>query len=308
MKIINKNKGLIKLILASSFFMNFIIPNSDNSMITKSLENKIDKYPLIYFEDQLSRKDSLKFLFKYFEIQKEKIINNNYLPLEKDYIPRVYISKETKEKVIAITIDDLYISKLVRKSLEIAKKYNIKFTFFPAGIAVEQDPELYKEIVAQGHELELHGYEHYSVTDKKYQKTVEKIQENYLKEMDVIHDLVDESLIFHFIRPAFGSGYIGYSKTKEGIYPPLSEAVSNLKRYNLDNSIDLVIWSKDFMFKDGRYTTQEEVLEFFKKNLGPGEIFLYHTRKEDISVLDKIVEYALSKGYKIVTLTELLKE
>jgi len=48
---------------------------------------------------------------------------------------------------------------------------------------------------------------------------------------------------------------------------------------------------------------------FRRKNWGGTEPrTFYHARKEDISVLGEIVKYAQARNYKIVTLTEFLKE
>lgn len=53
--------------------------------------------------------------------------------------------------------------KKVRKILNIFKKYDGKTTFFILGKMVQQDPDMILEIFHNGHEIALHGYDHYSL-------------------------------------------------------------------------------------------------------------------------------------------------
>lgn len=51
-----------------------------------------------------------------------------------------------------------------RRCLDLFDKYNAKATFFTLGWVAERDPELVKNIVARGHELASHGYDHTKAT------------------------------------------------------------------------------------------------------------------------------------------------
>lgn len=68
--------------------------------------------------------------------------------------------------------------KCVREILEILNKNNIKATFFAPGWIVENNPELMKEIVMDGHELGHHGYMHERFYDKTYEEQVEIIDKS----------------------------------------------------------------------------------------------------------------------------------
>ena len=51
-----------------------------------------------------------------------------------------------------------------RRCLDLFDRHKAKATFFTLGWVAERDPELVREIVARGHELASHGYDHTKVT------------------------------------------------------------------------------------------------------------------------------------------------
>lgn len=55
---------------------------------------------------------------------------------------------------------ELRVERNTYRLLELFDKYNAKSTFFTLGWVAEQCPQLIRDIVAQGHELASHGYEH----------------------------------------------------------------------------------------------------------------------------------------------------
>jgi peptidoglycan/xylan/chitin deacetylase (PgdA/CDA1 family) len=61
---------------------------------------------------------------------------------------------------LALTFDDGPSPKTTPRVLEILAKHDAKASFFVMGRKATAHPELLREIVAAGHELGLHGYEH----------------------------------------------------------------------------------------------------------------------------------------------------
>ncbi len=61
---------------------------------------------------------------------------------------------------IALTFDDGPDQKSTPLILDILDEYNWKATFFLLGIMVKREPELAVEILARGHEIGVHGFEH----------------------------------------------------------------------------------------------------------------------------------------------------
>ncbi len=55
---------------------------------------------------------------------------------------------------------------MTRQCLDLFDAHKTKATFFSLGWVAERDPALVREIVARGHELASHGYEHVKVHDQ----------------------------------------------------------------------------------------------------------------------------------------------
>ncbi|MGB4499597.1 MAG: XrtA system polysaccharide deacetylase [Methylococcaceae bacterium] len=69
--------------------------------------------------------------------------------------------------------------------LDIFEKHGVKATFFTLGWVAERYPELVKRIVADGHELACHGYEHIRVT----QQTPEQFRADITKTKKILEEL-----------------------------------------------------------------------------------------------------------------------
>ncbi|GFN33313.1 polysaccharide deacetylase [Paenibacillus xylaniclasticus] len=69
------------------------------------------------------------------------------------------IDKEQEKKIVYLTFDDGP-SKLTPQVLDLLKKEGIQATFFVLGEQVKQHPDLLKRIVAEGHTVGNHSYNH----------------------------------------------------------------------------------------------------------------------------------------------------
>lgn len=76
--------------------------------------------------------------------------------------------------------------------LDFLKENNITATFFCLGKNVERYPDLYKRIIAAGHQVGNHGYEHISGWNSSL--------EVYLANIDKASEFIDSDLF----RPAYG--------------------------------------------------------------------------------------------------------
>ena len=78
-----------------------------------------------------------------------------------------------------------------RKILEILRDCNCKATFFVLATVAEHYPYLVKEIHNEGHEIATHGYSHKLV----YQMTPIEFEEDLLKSVDLIENIINEKVI-----------------------------------------------------------------------------------------------------------------
>ncbi len=83
----------------------------------------------------------------------------------------------TEEKKIFLTFDDGPIPEITPWVLSELKKFNAKSTFFCVGENIEKHPEIFKQIISDGHSVGNHTYNHmngWKTETKKYLKNVER--------------------------------------------------------------------------------------------------------------------------------------
>ncbi len=80
---------------------------------------------------------------------------------------------------------DLRVGDSTRACLDLFDAHNAKATFFTLGWVAERDPELIREIVARGHELGSHGWDH----TKADQQSREEFHADVCKTKAVLEDI-----------------------------------------------------------------------------------------------------------------------
>lgn len=209
--------------------------------------------------------------------------------------PKIFWNKQTDEKVIAITIDDCNNPKRVEAMLEIAERHGIKLTFFPIGANVLSQQDLWRRIYELGHGIELHTQNHRNMN------TSEEVQlREASQNIASLRKVLGEEKSFSYLRPPFGDG-IG-KKNQPRIFGALKKA-SELN----GKPIDIAMWTTDLTFLKGKLTTPAQIKDIFLGNLKPGNIFLFHARKEDLVYFEEIVIGTKEAGFEMVTLSDLMQ-
>ncbi|WP_448556449.1 XrtA system polysaccharide deacetylase [Thalassotalea montiporae] len=85
--------------------------------------------------------------------------------------------------------------------LELFDQYNARATFFTLGWVAEQCPQLIKDIVAQGHELASHGYDH----QRAIMMTREQFKQDVAKSKDLLEQASGEQIL-GYRAPSFSIG------------------------------------------------------------------------------------------------------
>lgn len=196
------------------------------------------------------------------------------------YLP-VYRNVKTTEKVIAITIDDLAQPSNLNKICQLAMDYNAKLTLFPVGEMLENAKirnTVYRAYYELGFEIENHTYGH----DKLYMLSDAEMAESIFKQQQLVSDVLGVNYQMHFLRMPGGNG----------------EADPRTHQY-LDQLgyRGILSWS---------YSGSNTSIKNIKQHLKPGSIFLFHTKDKDLERLKEFIPYAVSQGYRLVTLNELL--
>ena len=184
--------------------------------------------------------------------------------------------KETKK--IALTFDDgphpIYTPLL----LEGLRERKVKATFFLMGSAVEQYPELVKEMAEDGHLIGNHTYHHVSLA-----RADEALIE---KEVYTVNELLEQTTgqSPQFIRPPFGE----YSKSLEQ-----------------QTGMICVLWNIDPL--DWSTKDASKVVRRVVTNARENGIILMHDQYQtSVRAALTIIDELQKQGYEFVTVEELL--
>jgi peptidoglycan/xylan/chitin deacetylase (PgdA/CDA1 family) len=189
---------------------------------------------------------------------------------------------------IAMTFDDGPDARLTPRLLDILKERHIHATFFVLGQRVQDHPEILQREIAEGHEVGNHSWDH---------KALNKLAEGGLQ-----HELADTS---DLIKQTIGKPVTLMRPPYGATNPRLSRAIE--KEYGMK----VILWSVDpDDWKDpGASVVSSRILNGWKQSGGtkPGAIILSHDiHKGTIEAMPATLDALLAKGYKFVTISELL--
>ena len=205
-----------------------------------------------------------------------KYINESYLKGEDLEKYQTYIKKKNR-KAVALTFDDGPSPKTTPIALEFLKKYNAKGTFFMVGHAVEGNEEIVKQVVAEGHQIGNHSWNHPVLTKISLEKAKSQIN-------DTTAALKKASgLDVHIMRPPYG-------------------AINETIQAAVDQSF--ILWDVDTLDWKNRNTAS--IMKEVRK-AQPGSIILMHDiHQTTIDALPLILQYLTEQGFEMVTIEELM--
>lgn len=199
-----------------------------------------------------------------------------------------YSSVHVDGPYIAMTFDDGPDAKLTPKLLDTLKERHIHATFFVLGQRVVEYPEILQREVAEGHEIGNHSWDH--------------PQLNKLAEGGLQHQMLDTSAA---IKSAIGKAPTIMRPPYGATNPRLSRAIER------EFGMKVILWSVDpFDWKDpGSKVVESRILSGWKESGGAksGAIILSHDiHKGTVEAMPETLDALLAKGYKFVTVSELL--
>lgn len=188
---------------------------------------------------------------------------------------KTYFQGDPDQKRIAITIDDCRRPDVMEDMLDLFQAEGIHVTFYPIGIAIhEKDADLWRRVLADGHEIGNHTYGHLSLPICSPGQV-----ERQLSRMETA---LDKALGFHYevmtMRPPFGKYKHRNTMTK----------ISNA---GYDK---VILWTVS-------QTDAKTVL----RQISNGSVCLFHTNPKDYRCLQVIIPALKAEGYEMVTVSEL---
>lgn len=192
------------------------------------------------------------------------------------------------QKVVALTFDDGPDPIYTPEILDVLKKNHAKATFFLIGKYIKEYPELVTREVREGHELGNHTYSHVLLSRKKKSDFLEEINRT-------------ERLINKFQRPP----RIKYLR------PPGGNINRRTVRLSRKHNFEIILWSWHQDPRDWTNPGVSKIITHVLKNIHNGDIILLHdsggNRRQTVTALKVILPILQKRGYRFVTLHELLK-
>jgi peptidoglycan-N-acetylglucosamine deacetylase len=199
-------------------------------------------------------------------------------------IPKSHLFKHgNRERAqIAFTIDDGPDPVYTPQILDTLRKYGVKATFFVVGGCAEQYPDIVARMVQEGHEVGNHSYSHPYFQRLSWRGATQEIKMT----STVLNCILGKKC--RLFRPPFGK------LSPRSLIPAWATGQR------------VVMWSVDL--KDYCARPGEVEAKLTETPLSSGDIILYHGVSEaSITALPHVIEAALDKGRKAVTISEIIR-
>lgn len=194
----------------------------------------------------------------------------------------VYNSCNVDGRYVAMTFDDGPHPELTPKLLDMLKARGIKATFYVVGQNVVEYPDIMKRMIAEGHEVGNHTWNHPSLTKLG--------AEGVRSQMDRTTDAIVKTT---GVRPAT-------------MRPPYGATNASLnKRFDEQYDMKVIMWSIDPL--DWKYRNASRVSSQIIEKVHPGAIILAHDiHPSTVAAMPAVFDTLKGKGYEFLTVSELL--
>ncbi|KMY30899.1 1,4-beta-xylanase [Lysinibacillus xylanilyticus] len=185
---------------------------------------------------------------------------------------------DPNKKRIALTFDDGPHPKVTEQILNTLDKYHAKATFFMLGSRVQYYPDIARDVLARGHEIGNHSWNHPVLTKLSLESAVNQYTST---DAEIEKAINQKPTVF---RPPYGA-------TNDAI--------------NAQIPIPVVLWTIDTL--DWKHRNAQQLLPNVKNNLHNNAIVLMHDiHQSTADGLDAVLAYLQGQGYEFVTVSEIL--
>lgn len=192
---------------------------------------------------------------------------------------------DPQEKVIYLTFDAGYENGCTEPILEALAKHNVKAAFFVVGNYIEQNPDLVRRMLREGHIVGNHTYHHYDMSKLSDEAA-------FNQELTSLETLYRETT---------GEDMPRYYRPPQGIYSECNLEMAQKLGYRT------VFWSLAYVdwYQDNQ-PTDEQAFSKLLPRIHPGAIVLLHsTSQTNARILDTLLSKWEEMGYSFGTLDEL---
>ena len=199
-----------------------------------------------------------------------------------------YYAEDTDEKVLYLTFDAGYENGNTPAILDALKKHGAPAAFFVVGNFIEDEPELVKRIVEEGHIVGNHTMTHPDMS-------AISTQQSFLEELAGVEKLFQDLT---------GEPMIKFYRPPRGVYSISNLAMAdNLGYATFFWSLAYVDWNQE------QQPSREEAFSKLLPRVHPGAIVLLHsTSSTNAEILDELLTKWEAMGYSFAPLTQLTGE
>lgn len=188
-----------------------------------------------------------------------------------------FIGSHTDDKVIWLTMDEGYENGYTEKILDVLKEKDCKVVFFITGPYAEQNPDLIKRMISEGHVIGNHSWSHPS---------------GGMPSLSIDDQIADITKLHSYVKKHYNYEMTLF-RNPAGIFSEQSLAVTQSLGYRS------MFWS--FAYADwdpDDQPDQTKALDKLVKRLHPGALYLLHAVSEtNTAILGDFIDQARSEGY-----------
>lgn len=186
------------------------------------------------------------------------------------------------EKKIALTFDDGPHPKYTEEILAVLEKYGVKATFFLIGENITYYPAAYEKIRSAGHEIGNHTFSHPHMYKKDRMALEEEIEKT-----EKLLCFPDGAKLFR---------------------PPEGVCSDTVCHAASEMGYSIILWTVDT--RDWSHPAPDTIVKNVEKSVKSGDIILFHdyiaAPSPTPEALEMLIPSLLAKGYRFVTVSELI--
>lgn len=182
--------------------------------------------------------------------------------------------------MVALTWDDGPKSSVGNHLMDVLEANNGRGTFFIVGERIDKDPDEVKRMVADGHEVGNHSWDH---DEKLSKKGVDYIRSEFDKTNQKVQELT-------------------------GVTPTLVRLPGGIASEDVKSTLTMpmIFWSIDTL--DWKTKNAQSTIDTIQGNIKDGDIVLMHELYDATSqACDMVIPWLNQQGYQMVTVSELIQ-
>lgn len=216
----------------------------------------------------------------------------------------IWWSVDTTDRVLALTFDDGPTEQFSGEVLDILSRYEVPATFFLIGELVVRRPDDVRRMIAEGHEVANHTFDHFSAAIQ----SPDDVRRTIERGADAVAELSGDRP--RWFRPV--KGHVTGSVLATAATLGHDVAMWSVSR---DPGLDLAADDTAGVLRSYVDGVHEGAIVIFHDGIGRSAFEatgpddgLVTARRTEIDALPEVIERYLAEGYRFVTTTELIDD